>query len=181
MKRLSWRLSVRWGLLGVAASAIVMAMTSGEEHAPARKGQAKMRQVATATPQAAGSMKRAPLAERVELERLAGQKPDGDREIGNAFDILSWHVPPPQLPAPPPLPPAKPVAPPLPFIYLGQFKDPDSPAPVIILGRADRVYTVSEGEVIDGMYRIGPVTSGLIEFTYLPLDAKQSLNTDAAS
>lgn len=180
MNRPSWSPLVKWVLLGAAASAIVMAMDAGDEPAPARKGHMKAGQVATAT-LPAGAAKRAPVAERVELERLSGRKPDGGKEIGNAFDAISWYVPPPPPPPPLPLPPAKPEAPPLPFTYLGHFKSPDSPVQVIILGRADRVYTVSEGEVIDGTYRVGPVTAGLIEFTYLPLDAKQSLITDAAS
>lgn len=182
MKRPPWNSLVKWALLGAAGSAIVMAVASGDEPPTERKGRVKMRQVSMAMPQPAGSTKRAlPAGERVELERLAGPKPDGDGEIGNAFGALSWYVPPPPPPAPLLPPPAQPAAPPLPFTYLGHFKDPDSPAPVIILGRADRVYTVSEGEVIDGTYRVGPVTAGLIEFTYLPLNAKQSLNTDAAS
>ena len=120
----------------------------------------------------------APLAagERLEFERMLQQKQqaDGDREIGNAFNATSWYVPP---PPPPSLPPPPPTAPPLPFTYFGQYKDPGSAAMVIFLSNADRVYTVSEGDVIDGTYSVGPITSGQLELTYLPLSIKQSLNT----
>lgn len=182
MKRPSWRLFGKWALLGTAISVIVMAMIPDEEPDHARKGRAKM-QVAMASSLSAETTKRVPVVERVEFERLLGQnqQPDNGKEIGNAFNAISWYVPPPPPPPPPPQPPAKPAAPPLPFIYLGHFKNPDSPVQTLILGRADRVYTVSEGEVIDGIYRIGPITAGMLEFIYLPLNVKQLLNTDVSS
>lgn len=182
MKRPSWHTLAKWALLGSVISGIVMAMGSDEELDQTRKGRAKTRQVAVA-PRTADAIKHASSAEIAELERLLHQRqqPDSNKEIRDAFDSISWYVPPPPPPAPPPLQPATPVAPPLPFTYLGHFKNPDSPIPVIILGRADRVYTVSEGEVIDDIYRIGPVSAGMLEFTYLPLNIKQSLNTDVSS
>lgn len=181
MKRPSWHPLAKWALFGSAISGIVMAMGSDEEPDQARKGRAKMRQVALA-PRTADAIN-ASSAEIAEFERLLRQRqqPGSNKEISDAFDSISWYVPPPPPPAPPPLQPATPVAPPLPFTYLGHFKNPDSPIPVIILGRADRVYTVSEGEVIDDTYRIGPVSAGMLEFTYLPLNVKQSLNTDVSS
>lgn len=186
MKWPSWSPLGKWALLGASLSGIVMAMGTGEESAQAKKGRAVMRETAMAAPRAAETIKRESLAEIAEFERLLNQKqrPDNAEEIGNAFDTISWYAPPPPPPAPPPSlpqPPAEPVAPPLPFTYLGHFKNQDLPAPVIILGRADRVYTVSEGEVIDDTYRIGPVTAGILELTYLPLNIKQSLKTDVAS
>lgn len=185
MKRPSWHPLAKWALLGSAISGIVMAMGSDEEPDQPSKGRAKMRQVAVA-PRPADAIKHASSAEIAEFERLLRrrQQPDSNKEISNAFGSISWYVPPPPppaLPAPPPLQEATPAAPPLPFTYLGHFKNPDSPIPVIILGRADRVYTVSEGEVIDDTYRIGPVSAGMLEFTYLPLNVKQSLNTDVSS
>lgn len=142
-----------------------------------------MRQAATTSSRPVEAVKHASVMERVELERLPRQKqpPDGDKEVGNAFSVISWYVPPPPPPPLPPLPPAKPVAPPLPFVYLGHYKNADSSKRIIILGGADRVYTVSEGDVIDGTYRVGPATAGMLEFTYLPLDVKQSLSMDMSS
>ena len=185
MKRPSWSTLGKWALLGASLSGIVMAMGTGEEPAQAKKGRAAMREITMTAPRTAETIKRETLAEIAEFERLLNQKqpPDDGEEIGNAFDTISWYAPPPPQPAQPalPQPPAEPVAPPLPFTYLGHFKNQDLPAPVIILGRADRVYTVSEGEVIDDTYRIGPVTAGILELTYLPLNIKQSLKTDVAS
>lgn len=162
-------------LFGVAASAAFMAMGSDEEQAPVNNGRAKIRQVAMGQPH---SMEPVALVvgERVEFERMLQQKqqPDTGREIGNVFNATSWYVPP---PPPQALPPPPPTAPPLPFTYFGQYKDAGSAAMVVFLSRADRVYTVSEGDVIDGTYSVGPMTSGQLELTYLPLNVKQSLST----
>lgn len=165
-------------LLGAAAS--MMAMGNDEGHAPARKERANLRQVAMTSSQPTETTRHASTMERVELERMSGQsrRPDSGNEIGDAFNAVSWYVPP---PPPPPPPPPQPMAPTLPFTYLGNFKNPDSPVQIIILGWAGRVYTVSEGEVINSIYRVGPVTNGVLEFTYLPLNIKQSLNTDITS
>lgn len=176
MKRPS---SLPWGkltLFGVAASAAVMAMGSDEEQIPAKNGRAKMQRVAMASSYSTNTVKPLAAEGRVEFERMLQQKrqPDGDKEIGNVFNATSWYVPP---PPPPPLPPPPPTAPPLPFSYFGQYKDEGSTAMVIFLSNADRVYTVSEGDVIDGTYSVGPIASGQLELTYLPLNIKQSLNT----
>lgn len=180
---MKWAPWGKWVLLGVLGVAAIMGMGSDEEHGPAKTKRAKIQQVAMASPRPVEGIKNPPLTARVEFERLLRQKqqPDSGMEVSNAFNAVSWYVPPPPKPTPPPPPPPEPVAPPLPFTYLGQYTNPDLPARVIILARADRVYTVSEGDVIDGTYRIGPVAAGLLEFTYLPLNKKQSLNTEGTS
>lgn len=173
----------KWALLFALAGAAVMVMGSDEEHGPANTGRAKMQQIA----QAGRAIERPAPAAKIEFERLARQKqhPGSGMKIGNAFNAISWHAaPPPPPPAPPPsLPPAppEPAAPPLPFTYLGHYMNPDSPAQIIILARADRVYTVSEGDVIDGAYRFGPISAGMLEVIYLPLNIKQSLKLDGMS
>ena len=67
----------------------------------------------------------------------------------------------------------------MPFTFLGIYQD--SPRLVIILSRGDRVYTVSEGDVIDGTYRVDQVTDSAVELMYLPLKIKQTLSMAAAS
>jgi hypothetical protein len=97
-------------------------------------------------------------------------------EIVDAFATKTWYVPP---PPPPPVklePPPKPTAPPLPFSFMGSYDDFEGPT-VIMLVRGDRLYTVSEGDSIDGTYRVERVANGLIELTYLPLQEKQLLQT----
>jgi hypothetical protein len=117
--------------------------------------------------------------EALEFERLFERKrrADGKKGIGNAFNATSWYVPP---PPPPSLPPPAPTAPPLPFTYMGQYHDGGAKGMVIFLSGAERVYTVSPGDVIDGTYSVGQVTAGQLELTYLPLNIKQSLNIGGA-
>lgn len=174
----AWHPLNRWTLFGMAASAAVMAMGSDDGDVPANKSRAKVRQVAM-LPSHAAAVKPLPETEMAELERLLQQRQQADdsKEVGNVFKAVSWYVPPP--PPPPPvqqLEPPKPVAPPLPFTYLGQYREADSAHGVIILANADRVYTVSEGDVIDGTYSVGKAADGQLEFTYLPLNINQSLN-----
>lgn len=168
-------------LFAVAAGAAFMAMGSDEDHVPAKKGRAGMQQVAMTQSDAAAMSKPAAAKEMLEFESMLQKKqhrdPGGDRKIGNVFNATSWYVPP---PPPPPLPPPPPAAPPLPFSFVGHYRDAESKALIIFLTDADRVYTVSEGDVIDGTYSVGPIVSGQIEFTYLPLKIKQSLNTGGA-
>jgi hypothetical protein len=99
-----------------------------------------------------------------------------DTGIVDAFATRTWYVPP---PPPPPVvvaPPPKPTAPPLPFAFMGVYDDAEGPV-VIMLVRSDRLYTVSEGDLIDGTYRIDRIEKGVIEMTYLPLQEKQKLPT----
>jgi len=47
---------------------------------------------------------------------------------------------------------------------------------IILLVRGDRIYTVTEGEVIDNIYRVERLTGGQLELTYLPLNIKQTIS-----
>lgn len=122
---------------------------------------------------------------QAELDRLARRAdPLKDEEVGNAFSATSWYVPPPP-PRPAasqaarPAPPAPPTAPAMPFTYFGRYAD--SSMHVVILVKGDQLYTVSEGDTIEGKYRIERVGAGMVEMTYLPLNIRQSLNTGDAS
>jgi hypothetical protein len=117
----------------------------------------------------------------VELDRLVRveQQQDGAAEVGNVFSATSWYVPPPPPPPVKPPPPPKPTAPPLPFTYLGRYED--TPPVVVMLVKGDRIYTVSEGDVIENTYRVEHVAEGVVELTYLPLNIKQSISTGNAS
>lgn len=92
------------------------------------------------------------------------------------FAAHSWYVaPPPPPPAPPPAPvaPPPPMAPPLPFAFLGKLQEPERLR--VFLLRGERTYTVSEGDVLDGAYRVERVTDAQISLTYLPLNQTQTL------
>ncbi len=123
-------------------------------------------------------------APAAKLEAEAAKEPGKDaaaakepeKEFHGAFAPTSWYVPPPPPPPPKPEPPPKPTAPPLPFTYLGRYDEGDT-AEVVMLLKGDRIYTVSEGEVIDNTYRVEKVAPGAVELIYLPLNIKQSLRT----
>jgi hypothetical protein len=116
---------------------------------------------------------------RIELAPLQRQAApaEADMPASHAFRSMSWYVPPPPPPPPPPpkpMPPPPPSAPPMPFSFLGRYEEGETR--IILLVRGERIYTVSEGEVIDNTYRVGRLTSGQLELTYLPLDIKQTIS-----
>jgi hypothetical protein len=52
---------------------------------------------------------------------------------------------------------------------------------VVFLVKGDRVYSVSQGDVIDGMYHVDGITGNSMALTYLPLNIKQSLGIGETS
>lgn len=127
--------------------------------------------------QAGARSRTVPAVPQVALEKLPLPSHAVVPQVNNVFVATSWFVPPPPPPkAPPvkPLPPPPPSAPPLPFSYLGRYVEDGKLT--LMLVRGDRIYTVSEGELIDNTYRIGAVSGSLLELTYLPLNIKQTLN-----
>jgi hypothetical protein len=159
-KQLGWL-----GGLAVVAGVLLAAPDAPENtREPVQARAAVARPVASAVP-------------RVDLEKLPQASQAVAPEVRDVFVATSWFVPPP----PPlkaalvkPLPPPPPSAPPLPFSYLGRYLEDGKLT--LMLVRGDRIYTVSEGEVIDNTYRIGAVSGSLLELTYLPLNIKQTLN-----
>lgn len=92
--------------------------------------------------------------------------PEGE----DIFPAHSWR------PAPPPMPieAAAPVAPPLPFVFKGRMEDGGQTR--VFLARQEAILVVKQGDTLDGAYRVDAITPGGVEFTYLPLKLKQSLN-----
>ena len=99
------------------------------------------------------------------------------RPAPELFAAHSWYVPPPPPPppppAPPPPPPPAPTAPPIPYEYLGKLADGHSVR--VFLVRGDRPYTVIEGDVLDGSYKVKSITDTTMTFVYLPLNITQTL------
>lgn len=92
------------------------------------------------------------------------------------FGAHSWLRPEPVEPRPAaPLVPEKPAPPPLPFSYFGQYARSAGDT-VYFLASGDRVYDVRVGEVVDNAYRLEASEAGQLEFTYLPLQSRQSLS-----
>jgi len=114
-----------------------------------------------------------PLSELEKLNREdASAKPEP--AASNVFKAMSWYVPPPPPPPRPPPPPLPPTAPPMPFSFMGRYEEDGKR--IILLVRGDRIYTVTEGEVIDNIYRVERLTGGQLELTYLPLNIKQTIS-----
>ncbi|HEX8979142.1 MAG TPA: hypothetical protein VF811_05485 [Parasulfuritortus sp.] len=103
-----------------------------------------------------------------------------DPPAPNLFTQKSWYVPPPPPPPPKPLPPPPPTAPPLPFGYMGSYEAPNGPL-IIFLTKGDQLYTVSPGDVIEGIYRVEGISAGRLGLTYLPLNIRQSLPVGGVS
>lgn len=170
------RHSGKWAVIGIVFAAIIFAAPSWEGgiantvSPPAASGASSFARSRAGQP--------SPEAVRVELERLARAQPESGVAVVDVFGVTSWYVPPPPPPPMPPAPPPAPTAPPLPFTYLGRYED--APTRLTILVKGDRMYTVSEGDVIENTYRVERVTPGLVELTYLPLNIKQSLRTGEA-
>lgn len=189
MRQRPWHAWGKWALFGVMSAAIVMAAASGNEGGDATATR-EMRQRGERlwlVEQASFRPQQRPAAgAHIEFERLDNQKSrTGDSAaIGNVFNATSWYTPPPRpKPQPvvvlPPPPPPKPTAPPIPFTYFGRYEDMS--AAVVVLVRGGRIYTVSEGDVIDGTYRVERIAGGMLELTYLPLNIKQSISMGGPS
>ncbi|MDA8260871.1 MAG: hypothetical protein M0Z99_35425 [Betaproteobacteria bacterium] len=93
----------------------------------------------------------------------------------NLFPEQTWYVAPPPPPPPPYVPPPPPQAPALPFSYMGRWQDAGQTT--YYLARGTLPVSVRAGQVLDGVWRLEPVTGGQLNFTYLPLDQTRSLRT----
>lgn len=117
----------------------------------------------------------------LQIDKLA--RPTPEAEAQDVFAPRSWFVPPPPPPPAPPVepaPPPPPSAPPLPFTYLGRFQE--SPQRLVVfLVRNDRIYAVTEGDVIDNTYRVEGITAGQLALTYLPLNIRQTIAVGESS
>ena len=91
----------------------------------------------------------------------------------NLFPEQTWYIPPPPPPPPPYVPPPPPQAPALPFSYMGRWTDAGQTT--YYLARGTLPVSVRAGQVLDGVWRLEPVSGGLLNFTYLPLNQTRSL------
>ncbi len=78
----------------------------------------------------------------------------------------------------PPPPPPPPTAPSLPFAVVGGISGEQiaEGRPVAFLRQRDEVLVVRPGDEIDKTYRVEIITPEKIEFMYLPLQQRQTLN-----
>ncbi|MBN3753565.1 hypothetical protein G3N95_11495 [Paraburkholderia sp. Tr-20389] len=120
--------------------------------------------------------KPAPLASHAAetpAQKLAAlRKPMSLESRNNPFAASSWLPPPPPVVQAPPEPPPPPTAPPVPYVYLGKL-DGSTLKPRVFLSRGDELLIVSQGEVVDGQYRVESISDGDVVLTYLPLNQRQ--------
>ncbi|MCC8400742.1 hypothetical protein LJ655_02330 [Paraburkholderia sp. MMS20-SJTN17] len=109
-------------------------------------------------------------------DKLAAlRKPMSLESRNNPFAASSWLPPPPPVVQAPPEPPPPPIAPPLPYVYLGKM-DGSALKPRVFLSSGDQLLIVSQGEVVDGQYRVESISDTDIVLTYLPLNQRQVIS-----
>lgn len=96
-------------------------------------------------------------------------------EPGNLFQV-DRPPPPPAAKAGRPAPPPAPVAPPLPYSYMGRLVDDGVPTVFLLRQGQDKPYLAKAGDILDGQYRVISIHPPLVEFIYIPLGQKQTLN-----
>ena len=115
----------------------------------------------------------------IALDKLNRPRPQDPPQ--NLFVNKSWYVappPPPQVAYVAPPPPA-PAAPPLPFTYMGKVHEEGQARSIIFLVKADQLYAVAEGDVIDNTYRVEKIKAGQLVLRYLPLGIQQFVSIPA--
>jgi hypothetical protein len=161
---------------GSSAMAAVMA-THHDLAAPvhvapgaAKRAHARLAHAASAP---AASASHAPATPSEKLAAL--RKPMSLESRSNPFAVSSWLPPPPPVVQAPPEPPPPPTAPPMPYVYLGKL-DGSTAKPRIFLRNGDQLLIVSQGEVVDGQYKVESVSDVDIVLTYLPLNQRQVIS-----
>jgi hypothetical protein len=120
------------------------------------------------------------------LNLLAGAELAAGRHSGLVVRTpVSTQVRKPKVQAPPPIvvaevappPPPPPTAPSLPFSVVGGISGQQiaEGRPVAFLKQREEVIVVRPGDEIDKIYRVETITPEKIEFTYLPLQQRQTL------
>jgi hypothetical protein len=110
-----------------------------------------------------------------------------DKLRDDPFGVASYEPPP-----PPPPPPPKPTAPPLNFKYLGALRDGDDgnsgreannaasiDAPkerAVFLDSGGQLLIARKGDTLGGQYRVLEINDTSMQFEYLPLAERQTLN-----
>lgn len=124
-------------------------------------------------------------------ERRPAQRPEDREAKPLRLDLAKLERPrtrevsaelfgPAQEPAPPPpavavqaAPPPPPEPPKLPFQFLGRMTDRGEPR--IFLGQGQETHTVKAGATLGGTWRVDSIAADAVVFTFLPMNAQQTL------
>lgn len=129
------------------------------------------------TVQAAGAAtSNAPNTPETASDKLAAlRKPMSLESRNNPFAASSWLPPPAPVVQAPPEPPPPPSAPPVPYVYLGRL-DGSTLKPQVFLRNGDQLLIVSQGEVVEGQYRVESISDTDVVLIYLPLNQRQVIS-----
>jgi cohesin domain-containing protein len=94
------------------------------------------------------------------------------RSTRNPFSPQAW-IPAPRPKAAAPAPAPAPTAPPLPYRYVGEMVLPSGTQ--VFLARGDDTFRVSEGQTLDGEYRIESLKPGELVFVHLATGQQQTM------
>jgi hypothetical protein len=97
----------------------------------------------------------------------------------DVFTAHSWYRAPPPAPPQAPEPPPPPTAPPVPFTFVGTFEAADG-KPVIYLAEGEKLHAVSEGDILNEVWRVEAGGVDQIVLQYLPLSVRQPLALGSA-
>jgi hypothetical protein len=93
------------------------------------------------------------------------------------FSSRSWQPPAPKISTAPQVA-AAPAAPPMPYRYAGKLVQGGRQS--VLLAKGDRVFPISEGETLDGGYRVESIGESQITLTYLPLASEERIAVDSS-
>jgi hypothetical protein len=119
--------------------------------------------------QAASANGRPAVADK--FAQLPAREAIGKRR-GEPFEPRSW-APVVRPVAQAPVAPPKPVAPPMPYRVAGQVSHDGMNQ--VVLARDERVFTVSEGDTLDNVYRVEAIRPDSVTLVYLPLNERQQI------
>ena len=117
----------------------------------------------------------APAAAAVTPARVVEAAPRLALSRVNLFPEQTWFVAPPPPPPAPYVAPPPPQAPALPFSYMGRWQEAGETTYYLIRGTLP--VSVRPNQVLDGVWRLEPVSGSQLNFTYLPLNQTRSLRT----
>ena len=93
------------------------------------------------------------------------------------FASRSWQPPAPKISSAPRVPPA-PTAPPMPYRYAGKVVQGGQQ--LVLLAKGDMLFPVTEGETLDGAYRVESIGETQVVLTYLPLAREERIAVDSS-
>lgn len=117
----------------------------------------------------------------LDLDLLERPQRDADKVAASADPFARHSFAPPAPAQPQAAAPAAPQVPELPFKYLGKVVEEGKLS--VFLARGDDSFSLQAGRKhkLDEQYRVDKVTESAVTFTYLPMNARQTLDIPAVN